>query len=130
MKTCSCSHEIKAPAWDALPLAGNMLDGDGLVELRNCPKCDSTIGVEVSMGPGAWTHSAATMLKSALTEIHENYPVDALNALKTAREQIDIAIKQLAGCCPKSSVSVAAALLDDTEPLFSSERDNREIAAE
>lgn len=44
VKRCtSCGRSFTREQWTALPLVGTF---EG-VEMRNCPACDSTIGIEV-----------------------------------------------------------------------------------
>lgn len=43
-KVCSCRRTFTRAEWLALPSRGVML---GLVSMRNCPSCDSTMAVEV-----------------------------------------------------------------------------------
>lgn len=49
-KQCSCGREFTQAEWESLPVLGHTLtdDADGWydLELRNCPSCHSTLGVE------------------------------------------------------------------------------------
>lgn len=109
MKICPCcAIEYTSVQWDALPFVGNQLDGDGMIELRNC-SCGSTIAIEVNMGPGAWCQAASVYLVSARSDINDSAPQCALDSLKRAKERLEFAIAQLERCVRQSEAEILQA---------------------
>jgi hypothetical protein len=47
IKTCPCGETYTRKRWGELAFVGRQESEDGLMELRNCPKCRSTIVVIV-----------------------------------------------------------------------------------
>jgi hypothetical protein len=53
VKHCGCGATHDREAWRSLPLAGIMVDGDELLELRNC-RCGSTIALPLQLELGTY----------------------------------------------------------------------------